>query len=89
MTEPSYIRLAEQDPALHRGWFESCSREAKVDGCTFGRFTVHPNNERMALVEGWIDKPDNQGEPRFAEALRMKQYTASEIVASWKSDVDA
>ncbi|QIG74577.1 hypothetical protein EVC10_069 [Rhizobium phage RHph_Y25] len=65
MTEPEYIRQVHQDPSLHRAWFEECGAEAKAEGCTFGRYSTHPDDEQLALVEGWTQRPNDQGEIRW------------------------
>lgn len=65
MSEPKYIRQVHQDPSLHRVWFEKCTAEAQAEGCTFGRYSTHPDDEHLALVEGWVDRPDDQGDTRW------------------------
>jgi invasion protein IalB len=64
--EPIFIAQIEQDPSLHRAWFDACTQQAKQKGCTFGRYSVHEDNERLALAEGWVDRPDAQGEQRWS-----------------------
>ena len=69
MSEPTYIRQVHQDPDRHRDWFDSCAADMKVEGVSFARYSVHPQDEQLALVEGWQEKvvPD-QGEPRWSFA---------------------
>jgi hypothetical protein len=63
--EPIFIAQIEQDPDQHMQWFSKCTDEAKLKGCTFGRYSVHPDNERIALVEAWTEAPDDQGQQRW------------------------
>jgi hypothetical protein len=63
--EPSYIAFIKQNPSLHRAWFAAQAEQGKVQGCTFGRFSVNDDDEQLALVEGWTERPDDQGEIRW------------------------
>lgn len=63
--EPIFIRRVEQDHDLHRGWMEKCLEESKAQGCVFGRFSIHPDNNRLALVEAWAETPEDQGDVRW------------------------
>ena len=64
--EPIYIAQVEQDPDLHRRWFMARTDDAEAMGCMFGRYRVHPDNERIALIEAWTERPDDQGPLRWA-----------------------
>ena len=66
--EPFYIaQTAEPHVAGGRMvWFEERAAEAKAQGAQLCRFTVHPDNPDLLLVEGWREKhvPD-RGDPRW------------------------
>lgn len=66
--EPIFIAQIEQDPSLHRAWFMKRTDEAEEIGCMFGRYSVHPDNERLALIEAWTERPEDQGEVRWDKA---------------------
>lgn len=63
--EPRYVAQVEQTPFAHPDWFIAKRAEAESDGCTFFRFSVHPDNMGIALIEGWEKQPADQGEIRF------------------------
>lgn len=79
--EPVYIRQnGDCDPDNHRAWFRECAAEARALGCTFGRHSVHPDNERLVLVEGWLKQPKDQGEVRWAFQITEPKPEAGEWV---------
>ncbi|MBR1150117.1 hypothetical protein [Bradyrhizobium sp. JYMT SZCCT0428] len=67
MSEPVFIRqktgLVTSDE--RRRWLECCVDEAHEAGATFLRCSHHPEQPDTLLLEGWQDRPDDQGEPRF------------------------
>lgn len=66
--EPFYVRqTAEQmteDEA--RRWFHEAAEEACQGGAKWARYTVHPDIKHLMIVEAWRERPDDEGEPRFA-----------------------
>ncbi len=66
--EPFYIRQAEVDGGGHakRVWFDRVAAEARAEGATFFRASVHPDIENLVLLEGWKTQPENQGELRWS-----------------------
>lgn len=80
MSDPFYIRQTAEpmEPDKQRAWFQACADEAKAAGATWCRFSVHPQDARILLVEGWKHRPSHEGELRFGSirglrvrALRM------------------
>lgn len=61
--EPDYI--AQNGERLDRDaaaeWFKAHIAEARTQGCTHGRFTIHPDHGWL-LVEGWKVMPRANGE---------------------------
>ena len=65
MTEPGYIRQTAHSKDFYV-WFVVCRREAEADGFTWFRFSINDTyNPTMALVEGWKEKPDDEGPIRW------------------------
>ena len=56
--EPFYIRQSREDrtPAEIRDWFSKCAEEAKAEGAQFCRFSHHPDDAQLLLVECWKEK---------------------------------
>ena len=71
MSEPEYIRgTGEPMTATEtRAWFRAAADEARSEGAPFLRFSHHPVNTSILLVEGWVARPDDMGDPRFALTL--------------------
>ena len=68
--EPEYLAqtadFADRTPDERRQWFQMRAGDAHRKGMTWLRFTVdHADNPTMALVEGWIVQPEDDGEPRW------------------------
>ena len=55
MSEPFYIRqsgeIRSSDEA--KEWFKQCAREAKAEGARLCRFSHHPDDKHLLLVECW------------------------------------
>lgn len=51
--------------AVIQEWIAMRCDEFRKEGATFFRASVHPDDGRLALVEGWKFRPEDQGEPRF------------------------
>lgn len=78
MTEPVYIaQTAEPEHLTPEGlgaWYQRCIEEGRARGCTFGRFSVDDHtNVKMALVEGWVERPEDQGEIRWQMTTTANQ----------------
>jgi hypothetical protein len=67
MVEPNFIaQTAEPAPPDERMvWIKAQIEFGRVAGATFFRASVHPEIPDLTLVEGWIEQPEDQGEPRF------------------------
>lgn len=63
--EPDYIAQTYQNHLTHMSWYNLRKREAQREGCTFFRYSYHPQDIWIALIEGWKKQPADQGEPRF------------------------
>ena len=48
-----------------RAWFQQCAREAVDEGCVWQRYSIHPDDDNLTLVEGWNKKPAHEGEQRW------------------------
>ncbi len=69
MTEPSYIRqTAEREHVSREGrqqWIRNAWDAALAEGCSHGRVTIS-NDETMLLMEGWTERPADEGAPRWS-----------------------
>lgn len=68
MSEPTYIRQSGDilTPAEKRAWLEGAVAEARTEGATWFRATEHPAIPNLLLLEGWTERPDSEGEQRWA-----------------------
>lgn len=68
MTEPFYVRQSHEiTTETAREWLDNCCEEARQEGANFLRVTFdNANDPKAGIVEGWKEKPDDQGEPRWA-----------------------
>lgn len=67
--EPFYIRQQGEPktPDERMAWFKMCAAEAKAEGAQLCRFTAHPSDSNLLLVECWKEfRVPDQGEPRWA-----------------------
>lgn len=70
MSEPFYIRQSHENrtPEQAKEWFHQCAEEAKSEGAQLCRFSHHPNDKTLLLVEGWKEKyVADQGPLRWSE----------------------
>lgn len=66
MTAPIYIAMGHGSTFMEKQkWWTARQSEAVEEGCDFFRYSVHPNDPRLILIEGWKGWPDDQGEPRW------------------------
>jgi hypothetical protein len=65
---PCYIRQSGDTMTDEEGfeWFQAAGAEARQKGCTFARFSYHPDIPNLRIVEGWIARPTDQGDIRWA-----------------------
>ena len=65
--EPKYIaqsRCATEQEAW--AWIQKAVHEDRDQGCTHGRASRHAEQADLYLYEAWEERPDDEGEPRFA-----------------------
>ncbi len=77
MSEPDYIRqfgygAVEDDRDFVR---KAVLPEAVAAGCTWFR-TSWDDPTRTIVVEGWLKRPDDEGEPRFQMTPATPERTA-------------
>lgn len=65
--EPKYVAQVKQTPFLHPDWLIAERKKAENEGCTFFRYTVHPTDMDVALIEGWEEFTEDLGSPRFIQ----------------------
>ena len=70
MTDPDYLAQHGDFGSLDReermAWWRSRGAEARAGGITHIRMSVdNADNPTMALLEGWIERPADEGEPRW------------------------
>jgi len=46
-------------------WREAQAKAAGEAGATFCRAARHPQHTNVLLLEGWVERPEDQGAPRF------------------------
>lgn len=65
--EPYYLAQTAEpmDDQQRWAWYEDHARRAEAAGCTWRRYTIHPDRPELVLIEAWTARPDNEGEPRF------------------------
>lgn len=65
--EPDFIfqTAEEMTPEQRMEWLRLHSGEANDLGATFHRATVHPKIKHLTLLESWIVRPEDQGDPRW------------------------
>lgn len=69
MAEPDYIAQTFEekhliDPKSARRWFIRQGQISHAQGCTWPRMTVNEDQTGL-LFEAWIERPKDQGEPRW------------------------
>ena len=67
MSEPEFLaQPAEPMSSDERMiWIRAQVEAGRASGATFFRAAQHPDIPELLLVEGWNERPDDQGEPRF------------------------
>ncbi len=64
--EPRYIAMGQGYTfAEKQYWWQMRQADAVEEGCDFFRYSVHPGDPCLILLEGWKGWPDNQGDPRW------------------------
>lgn len=75
MIDPIYTAMGMGDTfAEKQSWWKDRETEARKEGATFFRYTVHRNDPRLILIEAWKSWPDDQGEPRWFMTKNAPQY---------------
>lgn len=67
--EPEYVaQTAEEKTASEkRAWFMTRAREASAEkGCTWFRYAQHTSDPDLILIEGWVERPENEGALRWS-----------------------
>lgn len=67
MNEPEFLSQCGEplSPEEQRAWFKARADEAKAQGATHGRFSIHPTEPNLILFEGWKERPESDGEQRW------------------------
>lgn len=70
--EPIFIRQCRKPKTNDERdtWFHTMADLAKAAGCTWCRFTFHPDDENRTLVEGWRLRPRKEGAHRWQVSER-------------------
>lgn len=68
--EPIFIRQTFDiermaSPLSRRIWIEETAAEARASGVSFLRVTITDDDESGLLLEGWRERPEDQGFPRW------------------------
>ncbi len=65
--EPDYLEQKGDVKSMIDGesWVDAQWEEATKMGCTCMRISIHPDINNVWLVEGWNEKPKEEGPPRF------------------------
>lgn len=76
MAEPIYIRQTGDiditDHEACRAWFRECGIDATAAGASWFRYSVHETLP-LLLIEGWEDRPLDQGVPRWSLVAQEAQ----------------
>ena len=67
MSEPEFIAQTAEPMAKDeiQVWITAQVEAGRAQGATFFRAATHPDITGLFLVEGWNERPNDQGEPRF------------------------
>lgn len=65
MIEPFYIRQSVVVADERMAFFTACDQEARSAGALWVRYSVNQAVPDLCLVEGWTERPDDEGAPRF------------------------
>lgn len=63
---PGFVAQVEQTPFSHPEWFKKTRDEAESKGFKHFRFSIHPINMDLALIEGWVQQPECEGSQRWS-----------------------
>lgn len=70
--KPKFVvraKLPDND-AVRMAWLQAKVGEANVAGCKWKRLTVHPEDKSRFILEGWEERPEDEGEPQWTEEGR-------------------
>lgn len=67
MGEPVFIVESDglESAVDRRNWLEAQLVIGREKGATFFRASTHPDKPALCLIEGWSQRPDDQGDLRF------------------------
>lgn len=67
MGEPEFLAQSGEPMSSEERliWLEAQAAAGRAAGATFFRASIHPGISDLILMEGWIVRPDEQGEPRW------------------------
>ena len=70
--EPTFIRQCKEPKSdeARDEWYRIMAIEAKAAGCTYCRFSIHPDNINRVMVEGWSTRPRRQATQRWNVTAR-------------------
>ena len=72
-TPPDFISelgVQGDDPHEWKSWFMREETAMRKKGGTWFRYAHTPDAKRF-LIEGWKVKPDDEGEPRFSDTVKL------------------
>ena len=72
MIEPDIITQTAEclDVDSKREWIERQCAYGRKHGVVLGRVTLHDKIPDLLLYEGWTERPEEQGAPRFQLTLK-------------------
>lgn len=70
--EPIFIRQCREPKSddVRNEWYKARAVEAKAAGCTYCRFSIHPDDINRVMVEGWITRPRRHVAQRWSISAR-------------------
>lgn len=65
--EPEFLSQSAEPmtPGQQREWFSMQAFHASERGATFHRYSHHQEKPDLILYEGWKQRPEDQGDPRW------------------------
>jgi len=66
--EPEYLRQSGDvmTDVQAAAWYRAAALEARAEGITHARFSYHPDIPHLRIVEGWLERPADEGAVRWA-----------------------
>lgn len=71
--EPDYLAQTAEpmDDTERRAWIRARADDAHAAGAVQCRVSMHPDIPNLLLMEGWNERPDSEGEPRWQFAAKQ------------------